>query len=262
MTDQLKQHQPDSEPTQRPAAIHTKPPIKSKGSRGVLLLIGVIFAGGLCMVVAALMAGLAVLFTTLNDQRIDTVTSSGDTIFAEYFDSDDNGWVTGEFEDDLGHEEITIEDGVYTVKVTAKNSVYVERNLPNHEFSDFVLTMEATPRDSETYYSYGIAFRGNDDLENYVFEFGNDGLYAVFLFSGEWTALQDWTSSEAIKPGQTNEVTIMAVGSTLTFSVNGEQLAVVEDDTLAGGTISLVVEVFEAGQSAIVDFDSLVIREP
>ncbi|MBN1217957.1 MAG: protein kinase [Anaerolineae bacterium] len=193
----------------------------------------------------------------LNDEELAGVS---DVIFEEYFDSDANGWATGEFEDDYSQDEITIEDGKYTLLTLTKKAAYIEKNLPNREFSDFVLTLEATPYDNAEHYSYGVAFREGSDSRVYAFEIGNDGLYAVFLFDDAWKKLKDWSSAKAIKRGQTNELKVIAQGSTFTFFVNGEQLITLTDDTLATGKIGLIVDVFEENQFAIVDFDNLVIR--
>ncbi len=186
---------------------------------------------------------------------------SGPQIFFEdYFDSDASGWSTGQFEDDYTEYEITIEDGVYTLDVTAKKKAYVEKILPNRQFSDFVLTVEATPLDDEEHYSYGVAFRENKDLHTYTFEIGNDNLYSVQLYDGEWKTLKAWSSTNAINVGETNELMVIANGSRLTFFVNGQRLTTLEDDTLAAGTVGLVMDMFEEGKSAAVEFDNLVIR--
>ncbi len=180
-------------------------------------------------------------------------------LFTDFFDSDANGWVTGEFEDDYAIYVITIEDGIYTMDVTAKQPAYIEQTPPTEEFSDFVLVVEAAPHDAEEHYSYGIAFRKNEERHTYVFEIGNDGLYAIQVFDGEWQTLKDWSSSPEINVGQPNELMVMAEGDTMAFFVNGEELTVLEDDTLSAGTIGLVVDIFEEEKSATVDFDNLVI---
>jgi serine/threonine protein kinase len=192
----------------------------------------------------------------------EQAAQSGDLIFAEYFDSDTNGWATGQFENEYSQNEVTIVDGRYTLQVNSKEPAFIEKNLPNRRFSNFILTLEATPGDDAEYYSYGIAFRENSDGYTYTFEIGNDGLYAIFLYNGEWKTLKDWSSNDAIEPGQTNEITVVAKGNNFTFFVNEKEMTTLEDDTLAEGEIGLVVEVFETGQSAAVDFDNLVIRTP
>ena len=57
-----------------------------------------------------------------------------------------------------------------------------------------------------------------------------------------------------------NELKIVAKGENLTFFVNGQQLTTIKDDTLSEGRIGLIVDLFEAEQTAAVDFDNLVIR--
>lgn len=278
MTEQHQQDLQNSEPVTEPA-IPTLPVPPKKNSNNLLLpllIVGVLSIVLLCLIG---LIGVPAFFIITNVERspveaVGTVVISkeapaiagdatgDDILFKETFTSATNGWETGAIENELGLEEVTIADGVYTLQVTANEAFYAERELPNQEFSNFVLTLDITPHDSQDHYSYGLTFRQNEALESYVIELGNDGLYAVFLFTGEWTILQDWTFAEAIKAGETNKLTIIADGNRLTFLVNGEPLTTIEDDTLSTGAIGLVVEIFEEGQSATVDFDNLVIRAP
>jgi hypothetical protein len=189
---------------------------------------------------------------------------SGTILFEDTFDSDASGWATGKFEDEYSQNEISIQDGRYTLSVTSKPDKYpyVEKVLPNHKFGDFLLTVEATPRDAATHYSYGVAFREDADGRVYVFEISNDGYYVVMLYDQEWTNLKDWSSSPAIKQGETNVLTVSAVGETLTFYANDVQLTTLQNDLLSEGKVGLVVDMGEGDKSATVDFDNLVIRKP
>lgn len=189
----------------------------------------------------------------------ETATGSG-ILFSDSFDSDGYGWATGDFEDRFSHSQVSIRDGRYALTVTTKEPAYVEKMLPNRQFSDFVLSVEATPQDTETHYSYGLTFRESPNLHAYAFEIGNDGLYSVQLYDGEWQKLKNWTSSEAIKAGQTNRLKVFARGSSLTFFVNDEQLTTIQDGSLAEGKISLVMDMFEKGRTATVEFDNLVVQ--
>lgn len=185
-------------------------------------------------------------------------------IFEDTFDSDGSGWGTGEFEDKYSQSEVTIEEGRYTLAVTSKtdDSAYVEKELPSRRFSDFILTVDATPRDNEPYYSYGVAFREDDDGNVYTLQINNRGQYSIFLYNQEWQKLKDWSSTPAIKGGQTNRLIVTAKGPSLTFYVNDQQLTTLTDKTLPEGKVNLLVEVNENGKSATVDFDNLVIRKP
>ncbi len=192
-------------------------------------------------------------------QPNNSSNTGSETLFADHFDSDTKGWGTGQFEDEYSQNEATLADGKYTIKVTSKQSAYVQKTLPRLEFADFTLTVEATPKDDVAGYSYGVAFRDNGS-QNYSIEIDNKGLYAVFLFDEKWKKLKDWSSTPAIKPGQTNQIMVTAIGSSLTFAVNGEELTSLEDETLTQGKIGLLVDMLSAkGQSASVDFDNLVI---
>lgn len=198
--------------------------------------------------------------TTDSGNELPAPDTGGDIIFEDSFDSDANGWSTGEFKDDYTQNEVTIKEGQYYFNVNPLQPAYVEKMLPRQQFGDFILTVEATPQDSEEHYSYGIAFRENSAGHTYTFELGNDGLYAVFLFDGEWHTLKDWSNTKAIKMGETNQIAVIAKGDSLTFFVNDQELTTVKDDTLTEGEIGFLVELFEEDKPATVAFDNLVIR--
>lgn len=195
---------------------------------------------------------------------VQSDNGSSAILFEDTFDSDSSGWATGKFKDEYSQNEIVIQDGRYTMSVNSNPDKYsyVEKLLPNRRFDDFILTVEATPRDVEAHYSYGVAFREDEDGRVYVLEIGNDGYYAVLLYDEEWKNLKDWSTSPAIQPGETHKLMVSAVGETLTFYVNDVLLTTLQDDTLSEGEVGLVVDMAEGGKSATVDFDNLVIREP
>lgn len=191
-------------------------------------------------------------------------TETGEIIFAEDFDTDENGWYTGVYEEeDYYLAEVILEEGYYRLSLTADDSIYYEEILPDEEFSDFVLTVEATPQDTAEHYSYGVVFREDWDGDCYTLEIGNDGLYAIFLYDGEWIMLKEWSSSSAIKVGQTNQIKIIANDEAMSFFVNDELLTTLEDDTLSEGTVGVLVELFEDEglQTGTVHFDNLVLHE-
>ncbi len=208
-----------------------------------------------------------VIVRPLGDERVVAEKAckdqpSGDIIFAECFDSDINGWVTGLFEDELKRNEYTIAAGKYTLDINAKEQPYIEKNLPYHEFSDFILTIDVIPYDSESHYAYGIAFRENRDAgHTYTFQISNDGLYSVQVYSDDgWLTLQEWSDTDAIKIDQTNELKVIAEGEVMTFFINDELLTTLDDDTLPKGRVGVIISMFEDDQSASVDFDNLIIR--
>jgi hypothetical protein len=57
-----------------------------------------------------------------------------------------------------------------------------------------------------------------------------------------WVDLVPWTPADAVHAGgTTNELAIRAVGPRLTFSVNGRQVAAIDDATLPDGRVGVFV---------------------
>ncbi len=203
------------------------------------------------ILLAALEASLTLQQTTLDNPE--------NFYFEDTFDSDINGWATGKFKDDFSDNEVKIEDGKYSLSVQDKDSAFVNKTLPNQEFDDFVLEIEATPLDTNTSYSYGISFREKGG-SFYAFEIGNDGQFAVLLYDGsEWKRLKDWSTSEAIKVGEINKIKLEAQDDTLTFYVNDQPLTTVQNDVSLSGKVGPLIAVFEKGTAAKVEFDNLII---
>jgi hypothetical protein len=72
----------------------------------------------------------------------------------------------------------------------------------------------------------------------------------------------NWTPSEAINQSQaTNLIEVICQGSRMTFVVNGQQLAQVEDDRFTHGDIALYAGSFYQG-GVQVNFDNLRVTAP
>jgi hypothetical protein len=199
---------------------------------------------------------------TLGGEADDTPASSGDVFFTEAFDSNENGWPTGKNEDEYTIDETRLEDGRYVISVEALKPAFVERQLPDWQFDDFFLSLEATPLDKGDTYSYGVSFRLDEMGNGYAFEIGNDGQYGVLLYNEEWSMVVDWTKSGAIKVGQTNKLAVLAQGDSLSFYVNDEPLVTIEDDTVLEGQVGVLIDMFAEDESAKVAFDNLLIGDP
>jgi hypothetical protein len=183
-------------------------------------------------------------------------------LFMEEFNSAENGWPTGKNEDDYTIDDTSLAQGRYVLDVEAIKPAFVERQLPDQQFDNFYLTLEATPLDKGDTYSYGVSFRVDEDGNGYAFEIGNDGQYGVLLYNLEWSTVVDWTKSSAINVGQTNKLAVLAQDKSLSFYVNDEPLTTIEDDTVLTGVVGVVVDMFTEGESAKVAFDNLMVGDP
>jgi hypothetical protein len=91
----------------------------------------------------------------------------------------------------------------------------------------------------------------------------NDG-FIVFLAlaDDDWEILVDYTETSAINPDGPNQLMVEAIGPSLYFFINGEEVASVEDDTLESGSIGLVFELFDEGRELLIEFDNVIVSKP
>jgi Domain of unknown function (DUF4388) len=89
----------------------------------------------------------------------------------------------------------------------------------------------------------GVLDGTNQNGHYYVLEVGDKGEAGIWRRDGDhWVDLLPWQHADAIKSGTaTNDVSVRAVGDTLSLSVNGTQIATRTDGLLAGGQAGLFV---------------------
>ncbi len=99
---------------------------------------------------------------------------------------------------------------------------------------------------------YGLVLRdqgpgprdgANQDMSAYVLEAGDQGEFGIWRRDGDhWVDLVGWTRSASVRPGESpNDLTARAVGSRLTFTINGTEVATVEDSVFATGKVGVFV---------------------
>ena len=97
---------------------------------------------------------------------------------------------------------------------------------------------------------YGIVLRSQGALDGvsqggryYVFEVGDKGEVGAWRREGDrWVDLLPWTASAAAKAGEeANRLTALALGSRLTFMVNDQVVANLEDAELKEGQVGVFV---------------------
>jgi len=100
----------------------------------------------------------------------------------------------------------------------------------------------------------------NQEGSYYVVEAGDQGDIGVWRRDGDhWIDLVPWAHSDSVRPGGSpNDLTVRAIGDTLTFMVNEAQVASVQDDTLATGGVG----VFVGGDYNEVGLDRFVVQVP
>lgn len=101
----------------------------------------------------------------------------------------------------------------------------------------------------------------------YYFAVSADGYYAIFRRLDN-QPLQPLTGRAMLRSpvihrdGSLNRLLGVCQGTTLTFYVNGEMIARVEDDALTGGDVGLAAGTVEYGQTTLVWFDDFKASRP
>jgi hypothetical protein len=100
----------------------------------------------------------------------------------------------------------------------------------------------------------------NQAFNAYVLEAGDLGEYGVWRRDGDqWVDLVSWTPSPVVRSGGSpNDLLVRAVGTQLTFSVNGTVLATITDATYAQGSVGLIV----GGDDNAVALDRFALQPP
>lgn len=138
--------------------------------------------------------------------------------------------------------------------------------LPEPQFSDFSLQVDARLLNGSPQSSYGVLFRMESQTEFYRFAVTGDGMYMVERRNndGSWARfVTDWTGAPVINQGvgAVNQLRVDAVGSTMRFFINGSLVHQVTDSQYASGTIALDAGTFGQGDLEVA-FDNLVVKRP
>jgi hypothetical protein len=187
--------------------------------------------------------------------------------FAESFQDNGNGWVTGDVRDSTISGNRSIGNGLYTWNMTAVQSTS-DFSFPIllDDQTDFYASVdmkyEAMPNDPNA--DAGMVFRYSDvDQTWYYFSLNNQGQYYFGWYDGaSWDQLIPETSTSAFQPGQINQLAVGASGSQFIFLINGQMVDEFVNDILYSGTIGVGVNLPEAGEIAKVQFSNLKVLSP
>ena len=184
-------------------------------------------------------------------------------LFEDDFSSDQEVWYIGQDEDELGYFEAEITDGLYKLYMNsaAEDGNFSLVELYDMEVDDFILEVDIEYVEHSDDFLYGIVFRSDLEDNFYLFELDGDGFLVALSTEEDWVELVEYTESPAINPEGPNQLIIEAIGPSLSFLINDEEVATIEDNTLEYGSIGLVVELFEEETEMYVEFDNLVVFE-
>ncbi|MEZ4733153.1 MAG: trypsin-like peptidase domain-containing protein [Caldilineaceae bacterium] len=178
-------------------------------------------------------------------------------IHVERFTAIEHGWDVGDTEDEYVKARQLFRFGKYRWETMAKQG-FLWRSMPDIDpISDFYATMDGQIINGPNDVSMDLVFRYDDEGNYYVFGINNAQQFSVYLWHNkEWTTLIGWTTSSAIQPGEMNKLTVLAQGTHFTFFVNDKFVADLIDTQLLSGQVGIAVELNNAGDEAVFEFDN------
>jgi hypothetical protein len=188
----------------------------------------------------------------------DLAVPSGNVLFQDDFASPVTGW------DRLMTAEGTMDydGGGYRLLVNAPNTNFW--STPHKNFADVRIEVDSGKLGGPDENRIGLIcrFTGSD---YYFFLISSDGFYGIGLYAGGQAVLlgqSEMQSNENIKTGlAVNHLRADCAGDTLTFYVNGFQVASVRDATVKSGDVGLLAGTFN-GLGVDVIFDNFVVLKP
>lgn len=187
-------------------------------------------------------------------------SGSGSLLFQDDFSDAGSGWLQGQ--DDFGIAEYT--HGGFRIYVSSDlaGKISVLRLQP---FEDVHLEVDATKIAGPDDNDYGLVCRYVDENNFYFFEISSDGYSGIGKYKDNRLVMisaAQMQSSEAIAQGAaTNRLRADCVGTTLTFYVNGTQVAEGSDADFKKGNVGLIAGTFET-PGADIFFDNFSILQP
>lgn len=155
-----------------------------------------------------------------------------------------------------------IDNGKYYMLV--KSNVYsFGYNQVDGPFTDVQIDLDVnhilgTPNLSGS----GIIFRVTDFSNLYAFVVSPTGTFTVLKWvGGTRTTLLSWADSTAIRQGVAgNHLTVIAKGASLSFFINGTEVAMLTDASLPTGRVGVVALALDAEVDVLEGFDNLVVQ--
>ena len=188
----------------------------------------------------------------------DLTVPSGSVLFQDDFASPVTGW------DRLMTAEGTMDydGGGYRLLINSQNTNFW--STPHKNFADVRMEVDSGKLGGPDENRIGLIcrFTGSD---YYFFLITSDGFYGVGIYAGGQAVLlgqSEMQSNGNIKTGMAvNHLRADCAGDTLTFYVNGFQVASVQDGTLKSGDVGLLAGTFSALGVDVI-FDNFVVLKP
>lgn len=190
-----------------------------------------------------------------NLEKYDNFELSGDDLSMSWTpsSSESNSW--------------DIVDGAAELTVFAPNMLSYFQPDDALSYDDLYIESDVRVEGSPSYYEYGVLLRLEDDPEEfYAVTFSSDSDWAVYYFDGEWTAVQEWTTTPVVDGADKNpRIGVMVRGTTFRLYFNDRFVGEVTDleTRRQAGSIAIVAATRTGQTDALTIYhDNVVITTP
>jgi len=182
----------------------------------------------------------------------------------ETFDNNKKDWPLGLEYGEYGKTRSDIIDGKYNIQVTVNRDVnYYYFPLMDFRTSDFFLRADVRQVEGPSNSLYGIIFRLNYDGDRYFFGIRDTQRYILEQrFKDEWFELIPITYSPIVKPGEANQLTVLAQDSHFYFCINQLLVDEIENGEIESGIAGFSYTLFDEGDTAEFEFDNFRLYVP
>lgn len=181
-------------------------------------------------------------------------------VIVDAFSNNANGWSSGKSDNEWAAHDITIAEA-YRWKITAHQEVFSWVTPKIDPVGDFYLSVQVEKLSGASNCSYGLMFRQNGN-DKYLFVISGNQYHLAVYSGGAWITLIKWGIASPINPAGLNRLTVIANGSHFSFYINDVFVDEIDDSRIASGKAGLAVELYNAGDEAIIEFDNFELRAP
>jgi hypothetical protein len=180
-------------------------------------------------------------------------------LYQEDFSSPDSGWNT--WKQDAS--QVYYKNGGLVIKINKPRFDYWSR--PGKRFADARIAVDATRLSGPENNDFGIICRYRNSDNFYGFFASSDRYFGIIrVKDGKYEVLSgpELQFSDTIQksPG-TNQLRADCIGNTLTFYINGKQMAQVADTTFKSGEVGILAGTYDEPGVEIL-FDNFIVLKP
>jgi uncharacterized caspase-like protein/pSer/pThr/pTyr-binding forkhead associated (FHA) protein len=194
------------------------------------------------------------------------VRANWNVVISDSFDTNSQHWDTGNIDEpDNAAGTRQIVDGKYHWEIQANRDYATVASKSDVPDGDFYVSVDVQQSDGSAACGYGLLLRDGDAG---VYQFGlanHDKEFSVFAWNeakGASRMLIGPAASEAIHPGEVNQLAVIAEGTHYQFFINDQPVGEMDDDEWTTGYVTLFLQLCQTADSAVIEFDNMELRTP